>query len=89
MLTQQDARSGRYSCRGGWLGQVMTLAGSERNIGWGRRFPIRNPSDRTLPRASSNDFADERSDDATMPVQVRYCTQPLFLPLRLPCPERR
>src|ERR1700728_892923 len=42
---------------------------ANRNIGWGRRFPIRNPSDRTLQRANSNDFANERPDGATTPLE--------------------
>src|ERR1700728_1927130 len=42
---------------------------ANRNIGWGRRFPIRNPSDRTLQRANSNGFANERPDGATTPLE--------------------
>jgi hypothetical protein len=32
-------------------------------------LPIRKPSDRTLQLANSNDFANERSNGATTPVE--------------------
>jgi hypothetical protein len=84
-LLTAGSQSRRYSYPGRWPGRVRTHARSESGSA------LSTPQSER-PHSAAHQFERLRQrairwrDGAS---RVRYCTQPQFLPLRLPYPERR